>query len=380
MLGLLATTGAGPAERSLEADLQGILERTLSENPNAPGICAYVESARYGLRWSGAAGTVAHGSAAALTPAHSFRIASNTKTYVAAALLRLVEMGFLNLDDPLGDHLPADQKTLLTTDGYDLNAMTVRQVLSHTSGLADHTGDERAAAAILADPQHRWTREEQIALCVTWFDPLDAPGAYYSYSDTGYIILGGIIERITGQNLAAAVRDLDAYDRLGLAHTWWEYLEEPPGATADLRAHQYYGAYDTRDWHASFDLYGGGGIVTNARELALFLRKLLQGEVFQREETLAAMTGGGTAEYRLGLMCTELAGRLAWGHQGFWNTFAFHVPTLDVTVAGSIMNHDAVNGRAVAAALIQRIAAEPRTGTLRRTTARSCQRGAAFTR
>ena len=56
-------------------------------------------------------------------------------------------------------------------------------------------------------------------------------------------------------------------------------------------------------------------------------------------------------------MCLELDGRLAFGHQGFWNTFAFHVPILDLTVAGCVLNHHAVNGRELAAELVATVAA-----------------------
>jgi CubicO group peptidase (beta-lactamase class C family) len=91
-------------------------------------------------------------------------------------------------------------------------------------------------------------------------------------------------------------------------------------------------------------------------ELARFMRALIKGEVLRREATLAEMTGSGTPPYRLGLMCVQLADHTALGHQGFWNTFAFHVPSLDLTVAGSIMNHHAVNGRELADALVARVA------------------------
>ena len=349
------TTGAS-AETARETELQNILAEFLAENEVAPGVIAHVECPSLGLHWSGVAGTIAHGSTEPLTARHTFRIASNTKTYTAAAVLRLAEQGRLNLDDLLGTHLPADLRDLLGSDGYDLNVITIRQVLSHTSGLCEHAGDPRYAEAILADPQHRWTAAEQIQACVDWCDPVGAPGELYAYSDTGYILLGGIIERLTGTNLGVAVRNLLAYEVLDLEVTWWEYLEEQPAA-AGPRAHQYYGEYDTTDWHASFDLYGGGGIVTDAPELALFLRKLLRGEVLQLEATLAAMTGDGTPPYRLGLMCVELAGHLAWGHQGFWNTFAFHVPSLDLTLSGAILNHHAVNGRELAQRLVAWVAA-----------------------
>jgi D-alanyl-D-alanine carboxypeptidase len=351
-----AVPGTTSAAR-LAADLQQILARFLGENAQAPGVCAHVACPTLGLSWSGAAGTVARGSDRTLTPAHTFRIASNTKTYVAAAVLRLVEMGRLRLDDTLADLLPAPAAAPLRADGYDLEAMTLRQVLSHTSGLGDHSAGERYAEAIMSNPQQAWTALEQVQRCAEWAEPVGRPGERYVYSDTGYIILGLVIERLTDQDLGVAVRQLLDYRALGLTVTYWEYMEDPP-AGAGPRAHQYYGDRDVTDWNASFDLYGGGGIVTDVSELARFMRELLQGRVLHHQATLAAMTGDGTAPYRLGLMCMEMGGHLAWGHQGFWNTFAYHVPALDLTVAGSILNHHAANGIQLADRLVARVAAE----------------------
>jgi D-alanyl-D-alanine carboxypeptidase len=353
---LLAPALAAAADTRLAVDLQQILTDFLAENAKAPGVSAYVHCPALGLEWSGAAGFAAKDSREPLTPRHTFRIASNTKTYVAAAVLRLAEEGRLDLDEPLSTHLDPVLAALLAGDGYDVDAITLVQVLSHTAGLADHSGDDRYGEAIIDDPQHAWTREEQVRRCVELFDPLGPPGESYVYSDTGYVLLGGIVERVTGMELAAAVRELLGFARLGLANTWWEYAEDPP-AGAGPRAHQYIGKHDVTDWNASYDLYGGGGLVTDVRDLGRFMRALLKGRVLHDQATLAAMTGGGTPRYRLGLMCTELDGRLAWGHQGFWNTFAFHVPTLGATVAGCVLNHDATNGRELAERLVARLAA-----------------------
>ena len=130
-------------------------------------------------------------------------------------------------------------------------------------------------------------------------------------------------------------------------------MEEPPAAP---RARQYSGDFDVTEWYASYDLFGGGGLVTNTRELTAFMRMLLHGKVLARESTLAAMTGRGTSSYRLGLSVVECDGFLAYGHQGFWNTFVFHVPALDLTVGGSILNHHAANGRHLACRLVAEVA------------------------
>jgi hypothetical protein len=87
------------------------------------------------------------------------------------------------------------------------------------------------------------------------------------------------------------------------------------------------------------------------------MRELLEGRVFEHESTLTEMTGRGTLPYRLGLMVVDCNGLVAFGHQGFWNTFAFHVPSLDLTIGGSILNHDAANGRGLMCRLLGVIAA-----------------------
>ena len=335
--------------------LHTVLDGFHTANPAAPGIVVHMESPSRGIEWTAAVGLAGHDSNDTLTADHTFRIASNTKTYVAAAVLRLAESGQLSLDDPLDRHLSPDQRTLLAGDGYDLGAMTIRQVLSHTSGLAEHPADPRYEEAILADPHHRWTRLEQITMCVEWTDPVGAPGEMFSYSDTGYIILGGIIERKTGKNLGAAVHDLLGYESLGLEATWWEILEDKPAAAGPM-AHQYYGDLDTFTWDPSLDLYGGGGLVSNVREMGLFTRLLIKGKVFEQESSLAAMTGGGTADYRLGLASVDLGQHLAWGHTGFWNTFSYYIPTLDLTVSGCILNHHAEKGQELARRLVESVA------------------------
>ncbi len=361
VLGLCIATTSTPARAvddarsALTADLQAIITGFLAENPQAPGVSAWVSCPPLGLEWSGAAGTVARGSDEPLTVAHTFRIASNTKTYVAATVLRLAEDGRLDLDANLAGLLAPDLAALLTADGYDLQAITVRQVLSHTAGLADHSGDDSYGARIIGDPSHAWTRLEQVARCTERFDPLGPPPAGYHYSDTGYVLLGGVVEGVTGKALVAAVRENLGFARLGLDHTWWE-VAEPAPASAGPRAHQYIGDHDVRDWNPSFDLYGGGGLVCDVRDLGLFMRLLLKGRVLRQESSLAAMTGGGTAEYRLGLMATDLDGPFAFGHTGFWNTFAFHVPGLDATVSGCVLSHDAARGRVLAARLAARLA------------------------
>ncbi len=353
---LLICALVGPVRGGdLAADLQDTLAAYHAANPSAPGLIVHVICPPAGLDSTFVLGSVSREDATPLTAAHTFRTASNTKTYVAAAVLRLAETRLLDLDDPLRLHLDPVRAALLASDGYDLDAITIAQVLSHSAGLFEHPADPRYVEAVLADPQRVWAAAEQVALCVAWGDPVAAPGDTFRYSDTGYVLLGGIIERATGENLGTVVHHLLDYEALGLGATWWELMEPvPPGAGP--RLHQYYGEADTFDWHPSLDLYGGGGLVSDARDLASFLRLLLSGKVLHETASLEAMMNRGTPGYRLGLIHAELAGHEAWGHTGFWNTFAFHLPDLDLTVAGCISDHDAERGQLLAERLVARIA------------------------
>jgi D-alanyl-D-alanine carboxypeptidase len=345
---------AGPSV--LNVELQELLHKTLQDSPKAPGVILFVVCPAIDLEWSSAVGTVSLENDEPLTPEHTFRIASNTKTYVAASVLRLVEMGRLDLEDPVEGHLPDQWRRWLADDGYDLQAITLRMILSHTAGLNDHASDDRYTQAILADPQRNWLPGDQIRSLTEWFDPVGDPGEQFSYSDDGYIILGRIVELSTGLSLGPAVRSLLDFESLGLQSTWWEVMEEEPEHMGP-RAHQYLSEFDTTEWNPSLDLYGGGGLVTDVRDLAYFTRKLIKGDVLHSEAMLLEMTGSGTADYRLGLFCKDLSGSLGWGHSGFWNTFVYHFPALDLTISGCILNHEAVRGDELAKGVVPLVAA-----------------------
>ncbi|MDX2056586.1 MAG: serine hydrolase domain-containing protein, partial [Gemmatimonadales bacterium] len=162
----------------------------------------------------------------------------------------------------------------------------------------------------------------------------------FHYSDTGYILLGAMIERLTGLTLGAAFRELLRFDRIGLTRTWLETIDPEPWFGGE-RAHQYLGAIDTRAHDPSFDLYGGGGLAAPVRDMAIFTRALMTGKVFAKPATLATMLerpAGVTAErdYRMGIYRRVVDGVEGFGHTGFWGTFSFHFPALDLTVAGVV--------------------------------------------
>src|SRR5688572_21413361 len=280
-------------------------------------------------------GTAASGTG--LQGDEGFRLASITKTYVAATALRLHEDGRLELQAPIGRYLPSEWMQLLASDGYKTEAITVRHLLSHTGGIADHAQAPQFVATLKADPQTRWTREGDLHHLVEWTDPVGAPGEKFAYSDTGYILLGAIIERVTGKTLPQAVREQLRLDALGVPGTYWERFESPVGGT---RAHQRFEGLDTHDWDPSMDLYGGGGLVAPPVDVAVFFDALLEGRVFKKPETLALMQSAeglpADSQYRLGIFAYDLDGTAAAGHSGFWGTLVAREPLSGRTISGAV--------------------------------------------
>lgn len=334
--------------------LRGLLNDAANSRASLRGVALHVDSPRLGVAWEGAAGLADPDSGTPMTPAHPVRVASNTKTYIAAAVLRAWEERLLNLDEPIAWRLPDEMRALLEEGGYRPDAITVRHLLTHSSGLDEHAG-ERWAEKVMADPGHRWSRLEQLQICVAEGRPRGEPGRVYRYSDTGYVLLGEILEQATGRSLPEAVWSLVDRDRLGLTQTWFESLEPTPAGVAQ-RARQFYGDLDVSDFDPSFDLWGGGGIATTVRDLARFFRALFTGDVFRDPATLETMltTFEGLAaaddaqagslppgSYRMGLWVLERDGCTLYQHGGFWGTSATYVPELDLVVTATVNEHEA---------------------------------------
>lgn len=339
---LTDTPAAGPDTTAIvtavTAQLQTVVEEAVRASTSIPGLALHVEAPGQHHDVSVAAGVADRANATPLTPDAGFRIASNTKTFTAATILRLVEQSQLDLDASLADLLAPETVDALRAGGYRTDAITLRQLLLHTSGIYNHGQDPAFQAAVEAEPTKRWTRLELIRFATDHGDPVGEPGTVYSYSDTGYLLLGEIIERAAGATLAVAYRALLDFEGLHLDTTYLESLEPVPPDIA-ARAHQYIGDFDGFDMHPSFDGYGPAGLVSTVDDLSTFYRALLRGDVFTEPETLDTMleipatnaeSGAG-----MGIFRTDVGGNTCWQHSGFWGTFVLTCPQIDVTIAAS---------------------------------------------
>lgn len=333
------------SQATLKAVLQSALQRLLTEDV-VPAATVHVASASLAVDCEQCVGTRSRDSDQAYTPEQVFRVASNTKTYTAATVLRLQEEGLLTLDDLVVQHLPKAITTILRQGGFAVDALTPRHLLNHTAGIEDHAVADEYFARILAQPDHVWTPFEQIALLAEYSAARHPPGQCFAYSDTGYVILGQMIEQLSGMSLNDAIRHYLALDQLGLHRTW---MENDPNAPAEnqQRVHQYHEQHDTYYWHASMDLFGGGGLLSTARELSIFLRSLLRGEVLN-DASMSCLhhyvADSLSDGYSMGLYKDQLGGHTAMGHTGAWNSFSFYIPEHDLVLSGAIMHKGVING------------------------------------
>lgn len=313
--------------------LQQIIEKQL--NQDIPGILLHIQSGTGEIQWSGTAGVSEKETGKKLLPDQTFRIASVTKTFVAASILRLWDEGKLQLEDPVIGYISTEHAQILSQD-YDLEKISILQVLRHNAGFFDHTHAPVFFEKVLQPGGHEWTRTEQLKLCVEAGEPIGKPGEKFSYSDTGYIILGEIIERIQGKTLGLAIPEILEFEKLGLANTAFEGLKPQ---IDQARIHQYLQGQDTYSFHPSMDYFGGGGILSTTQDLSRFFLALFKGEVFKSPKTLEKMLEAPTysetpmMDYRIGIYRIEVNGLEAFSHAGFWGTQVAYFPSLDLAMA-----------------------------------------------
>lgn len=258
------------------------------------------------LLWTGSSGRERDGRTE-LTPSSTLVIGSVTKTYVSALVLQMAEEGLLGLDDSVRDHLPSVQ-------GMS-GEITIRQLLDHTSGLADVFNDT-TRRGLEEHPEHPWTADEVLA---TLHAPWYPPGKGWAYANTNYFLLGLIVERLTGSTL---VEELERriLEPLGLDSTHLLTGTDPTGPLAP--------AWSTIFW-------ASGAMTASAADLARW-GDALYGDAVLQPETRAAMLALNDHDYGFGVQKVELPGATGYGHTGLLNTYTtllYHDPSNGITIA-----------------------------------------------
>jgi len=300
-VGLRAQTAAATAE---PARYRAIL--TAAYAPDAPGAAALVARGD-SVVFLDAAGMADLELGVPLAPDMVFEIGSITKQFTAAAVLMLAEEGKLSLDDPITKHLP-------DYPAYG-DGITIEHLLTHTSGIVSYTGIPGYMASSV---QKDVTPAELIAVFKDL--PVEfAPGERWAYNNSGYILLGAIVEAASGVPYERFVQER-IFDRLGMQHSYY-------GSSSRIipkRASGYDGGEGgiVNQRYLSFTQpYAAGSLMMTVEDWYRWSRALFGGEVVSaasvaRMTTPYVLTNGSSTGYGYGFNVGEVRGHRAIRHGG----------------------------------------------------------------
>lgn len=268
-----------------------------------------------GTTWNGVSGHASREKACPLTLNHHLFIGSITKPYIAASVMDQVEKGAISLDDTLDRWL----------DLPYADAVTVRMLLNHTSGIPNYAGDLRFAMQYRVLPWKAWRNDE--LLTIIRRHPLEfEPGTQYQYSSSNYVLLVEILEAATGRPYDALLRE-EILEGLGLQDT---YFLDYPSDLAIANAYDRslvrlgpipFGTQNVTGFRPSL----AGVIVANSEDVALFLHGLFTGQILTGSgldeiKSFVQTADSGTPErigYGLGIERLVVDGQHLLGHTGF---------------------------------------------------------------
>jgi len=297
-----AARSAPPGPVDLAA-VQHALDQAVAAG--VPGIVYLIrDGARTSVLTSGEANLSTH---RPTTAEDRFRVASITKTFVATTVLQLEAEHRVNLDAPVERWLPG-----LLPDG---DKITARQLLGHTSGLFDYVEDP--GFSYLTDPLRVWAPVELIHRFGTSHPLLFPPGTDFAYSNTGYLVLGLLIEQITGRSLERTI-DQRILRPLALKRTYFPVRASIRGRHAHGYTPDASGLRDITRIDPSY-AWAAGALISTVGDVAAFYRALLGGRVLPAQQ-LAEMQQfrdlGDGFGYGLGLMKQQYPCTVVLGHAG----------------------------------------------------------------
>ncbi|AJG91213.1 beta-lactamase family protein (plasmid) [Bacillus tropicus] len=280
-----------------------------------PGILA--QTSEGGKTWSYAAGRADLRAKKPMKTDFRFRIASVTKTFTATVVLQLAGENRLNLDDSIEKWLPG----VIQGNGYDGNQITIRQILNHTSGIVEYAKSEEVD--FFTNTKKSFTAEELVKIGLS-IPPEFAPGKGWSYSNTGYVLLGILIEKVTGNSYAEEIENR-IIEPLELSNTFLPGNSSVIPGTKHARGYlQPDGASELKDvtYYNPSIASSAGDMISTADDLNKFFSSLLDGKLLKEQQLKQMLTTvptgiTETGRYGLGIYETKLPNGVSiWGHSG----------------------------------------------------------------
>jgi D-alanyl-D-alanine carboxypeptidase len=330
-------------------ELDALFTSYLSTDPNAPvtAILVNLENAKSGFSYKKGFGRHSLESSEKVHKNSPFKIASITKILTATVILQLAESGGLTLEDKASDllkgtsYIKFDDLHKFNGRSYGIE-LTVKQLLTHTSGLADiFTDAESEFIELFAiDPTKQWTPK---SLFDTYYNlGLNSkahfkPGDGFYYSDTNYFLLGLIIEQITGLSLAENYRTR-VLRPAQMKNTYFEYHEA--SRNKENMPSTYLQSMEiNKDINTSFD-WAGGGIVSTTEDMSLFMRALFNHRLIKDMGLFKQMIADTGTGYGMGISMYSINNQIFYGHGGYWGSLVCFNPDTQESLVISINQSD----------------------------------------
>lgn len=342
-----------PSFDNLNQEMEYLVSNLVAKDKSIKNCVLAVMKGDGSFSWSGAAGIASQDNQIPMTKDTPIYIASITKLYTATAIMRLYEKGALSLDDPMAKYLPEGLiQDIHVYKGKDYShEITIKQLLSHTSGIADYysekpKGGKSLFALFLEEPNRAWTVDETIERARKDLKPNFPPGTDTSYSDTNFQLLGKIIEAVTGKPLDIVYNDF-FFRPLGLKHTWLIGRSQPQVTSSVQPADVFYKDMNITKTRANGAYWADGGIVSTAEEMIVFLKALNEGRII-KSDTLKLMHNWHKLhfplQYGYGTMYVKFPRFMnmvmkvppLWGHSGSTGSFLYYSEDLNLYLAGTI--------------------------------------------
>lgn len=230
----------------------------------------------------------------AAQPDTPFHIASIGKTFTAVLIGRLQEAGKLKFSDKISSYLDEDTlKGLFVYEGVDYQAeVTIQQLMGHTSGVADYFSDPAYTGKpiedlILTEPDRLWSPMDLVDFSRDHQKAINKPGAAYHYSDTGYILLGLIIESVSGKPFHENLKD-EIFTPLRMDDSYLMFYSEPKNLPKREIAKIWFQGTEVSKFNSLSVDWSGGGIISTVEDLLRFHKALKGGQLISKE-TLSYM-------------------------------------------------------------------------------------------
>ncbi|MFC4597869.1 serine hydrolase domain-containing protein [Cohnella hongkongensis] len=328
-------------------EIERRLASQVNSDPKLHNVYLLAHSDRLNIHWPMAAGST---NGVPAHPNQPFHTASVGKTFTSVIMAALVERGLAKYEDRIAEYLPSSLvEGLHIYKGRDYSFdIRIKHLVSQTSGLPDFFEEKPKRnkpllQELLDQPSRFWTAEETVRWSKENLKPRFPPGEGVYYTDTGYNVLGLVIESIASKPYERVLHEM-IFEPLRMENSYLSQYSEPAVRSEHPVANLYLDRIriDVEEYRSFSSFYSGGQTVSTLEDLLLFMKALTRGRLLQEDSLRALQSWRKMAmgmEYGYGLMKLQFLPftqkYTVWGHLGASGSFMLYAPEMDLYLTGT---------------------------------------------